>query len=77
MFKERATYHFGEVDWKKTIKKDGFPNPAVNQLQAFHFALLGVNGQLTRVFGAYSSGIFYVVWFDLNHEIWPVELRNT
>lgn len=49
----------------------------MNLLEPFHFALLGVNGQLTRVFGAYSSGTFYIVWFDLDHMIWPSELKHT
>ncbi|KKT42649.1 MAG: hypothetical protein UW64_C0016G0011 [Microgenomates group bacterium GW2011_GWC1_44_37] len=75
--RERSTYHFGEVMWEKTIKKAGFPCKALNDLSAFHFALLGVNGQLARVYGAYSTGTFYVVWFDLNHQIWPVELKHT
>lgn len=77
LWRERGVYHFGEVYWEKTIKKSGFPNPAVNALPAFHFALLGVNGQRARVFGALSTGTFYVVWFDLNHDIWPVELKHT
>lgn len=75
--RERKVYHFGEVDWSQTIEKDGFPDSRVNCLPPFHFALLGVNSQLTRVYGAYSSGTFYVVWFDLNHEIWPTPLRHT
>ena len=75
--RERKVYHFAEVIWGKTIKKLGFPDNRVNQLSAFHFALLGVNGQKARVYGAYSMGTFYIVWFDLNHEIWPVELKHT
>lgn len=75
--RERKVYHFGEVVWEKTTKKTGFPDSKVNQLPAFHFALLGINNQKARVYGAYSAGTFYIVWFDLNHEIWPVELKNT
>lgn len=74
---QRYVYHFGEVVWERTIKPQGFPNEAVNNLPAFHFALLGVNGQKARVYGAYSSGTFYIVWFDINHEIWPTPLKNT
>lgn len=74
---ERRVYHFGEVDWSQTIEKQGFPNTTINSLSPFHFALLGVNGQMTRVYGAYSSGIFYIVWFDLDHKIWPTPLKNT
>lgn len=77
MQRDRRVYHFGEVFWEKTIHKTGFDNPSVNRLPAFHFALLGVNGQLARVYGAYSQGVFYIVWFDLTHKIWPTPLRNT
>jgi len=75
--RDRGIYHFGEVIWERTTKKLGFPNLALNNLPAFHFALLGVNGQKARVFGALSSDTFYIVWFDLNHEIWPVALKHT
>lgn len=74
--RERRVYHFGEVDWEKTTKKSGFPDRRVHQLPAFHFSLLG-NNQKARVYGAYSTGTFYIVWFDLNHDIWPVQLRHT
>jgi hypothetical protein len=74
---QRGVYHFNEVDWSQTTEKNGFPNSRVNELPAFHFALLNVNRQLARVFGAYSTGVFYIVWFDLNHEIWPSLLQHT
>lgn len=75
--RDRAVLHFGEVDWSKTIEKAGFNNRALVMLPAFHFALLGVNNQLARVYGAYSTGVFYIVWFDLEHVIWPTPLRRT
>lgn len=77
--RDRRVYHFFEVDWKRTIEKRGFPNPRINNLPPFHFALIGVNNQKARVYGAYSgqSRVFYIVWFDLEHKIWPTEKRNT
>lgn len=69
--REKKVLHFHEVIWERTIKTSGFPNKEANKLHAFQFALLGVNGQLARVFGAYAENVFYIVWFDLNHEIWP------
>ncbi|KKQ36483.1 MAG: hypothetical protein US54_C0066G0007 [Candidatus Roizmanbacteria bacterium GW2011_GWA2_37_7] len=75
--RDRKVYHFYEVVWEKTIKKTGFPDKRLEKLSAFHFALLGINNQKARVFGAYSTGTFYIVWFDFNHEIWPVELKHT
>ncbi|PJC28382.1 hypothetical protein CO054_00525 [Candidatus Shapirobacteria bacterium CG_4_9_14_0_2_um_filter_39_11] len=75
--KERGVYHFYEVYWEQTIKKEEFPNPAVNHMSPFHFALLGVNRQLARVYGAYYAGTFFIVWFDLDHEIWHSPLKHT
>ena len=75
--RERGVYHFNEVNWNKTIEKNGFSNRGLGNLPPFHFALLGVNGQLARVYGAYSSGIFYIVWFDLTHAVWPTPLKHT
>lgn len=75
--RDSAQYHFYETEWHKTIKPLGFPNPALKALPSFHFSLLGVNGQKARVFGAYGNDTFYIVWFDLNHEILPVALKHT
>ena len=77
LMQQRKVLHFGPVLWEKTIKPQGFEVPQLEALEPFHFALLGVNGQLTRVYGAYGSSIFYIVWFDLNHLIWPTPLKNT
>ncbi len=70
-------YHFHEIHWEQTIHKSGFTNSAVNKLDPYQFALLSVNKQLARVFGAYYQDTFYIVWFDLNHEIWPVFPKGT
>lgn len=75
--RESRVRHFGEVIWEKTTEKDGFPDPRVNELPAFHFSLVGVNNQKARVYGAYQAGIFYIVWFDLEHIIWPSLLKHT
>jgi len=74
---ERHVYHFNQVEWDQTIKKDGFPDSRLEEWPAFHFALVGVNKQKARVYGAYYQGTFYIVWFDLNHEIWPSRLKHT
>lgn len=75
-FQQRSVYHFHSVDWSKTTEKAGFARE-LGDLEAFQFALLSVNGQLARVFGAFYDGTFYVVWFDLDHRIWPSEKRHT
>lgn len=73
----RQTYHFSEVIWEKTIKRQGFPIAAANNLPPYHLALVGVNGQKARVYGALYTNIFYIIWFDLKHLIWPTPLKNT
>ncbi len=75
--KDRRIYHFTEVDWQKTVEKNGFPDNRLNRLSPFHFALLGVHGQRTRVFAAYAENTLYIVWFDLEHKIWPSQLKHT
>ena len=75
--KQGRVYHFDEVLWDRTIHPSGFPDNRAKNLQAFHFSLIGVNGQLARVYGAFSSGVFYIIWFDFKHKIWPTPLRNT
>lgn len=77
LLQQSKVLHFGQVFWDRTIKPQGFSNPAIADLDPFHFSLLGVNGQLTRVYGAYANGVFFIVWFDLDHVIWPTPLRNT
>ena len=71
-------YSFGSVNWARTIKPNGFPDAKANNVgEPFHFALIGVNNQLARVFGAYQKGVFYIVWFDINHDILPTPLKYT
>lgn len=70
-------YHFHPVDWSKTQEPDGFPSPKAMALEPFQFSVVGVNNQKARVFGAYSSGTFYIVWFDFDHKIWPSFIKHT
>lgn len=70
-------YHFHPVDWAQTIKQGGFPDSRANNLEPFQFALLGINGKKARVYGALSQNTFYIVWFDINHEIWPTLKKHT
>lgn len=77
LLQQSRIYRFHEVDWSKTTQPTGFPGTALDQLSPFQFELLGVNSGKARVFGAYQNGIFYIVWFDLNHKIWPSLLKHT
>lgn len=77
IMRDKRVYHFAPVDWSQTIEKTGFPNNKVNRLDPYHFSLVGVNNQKARVYGGYAGNIFYVVWFDLEHTIWPSFKKNT
>lgn len=77
MIAQRGTYHFYPTDWQRTIEPRGFPDPRANALDPFHFALIGVNGQKARVYGALSGDTFFIVWFDLDHRIWPTFKKHT
>jgi hypothetical protein len=71
LWSNKAVLHFHPVIWEETTEKKGFPYKQANDMEAFQFSLLGINHQKARVYGAYSGDTFYIVWFDLNHEIWP------
>mgnify|MGYP001616826484 CR=1 FL=1 len=71
LIKGNETFHFHPVNWEKTVKKTGFPDARANRLDPFQFALPGVNSGKARVYGALGNNIFHIIWFDLNHEIWP------
>jgi len=63
--------HFHEVDWQQTTETRGFPDHDAGTMPPFQFALLGVNHQKARVFGALSGDTFYIVWFDKDHRVYP------
>ena len=75
----KKTYHFYPTNWNSTEFKNGFPPPmeALNALEPFHFAIVGLNEQKARVFGALSGSTFYIAWFDYDHDIIPVTLKHT
>ena len=70
------SWHFTPIDWSK-MKKKSFPVRGMNLMENYHFALPGISKEGARVFGAISGSTFYIVWFDMHHEIWPVKLKNT
>lgn len=74
---QRRVYHFYETPWERTVEPQGFPDQRANEFDPYHFALIGVNRQKARVFGAVSGDTFYIVWFDYEHQILPVKLKHT
>jgi len=77
LYTGKKIYHFHPVDWSQTIKKSGFPDSRANALEPYQFSLIGVNSSKARVFGAFAQGIFYIVWFDLEHKIDPTFKKHT
>lgn len=80
MQQQRKVYHFTPTDWSKSkMYPKGFPEHigALNNLDPFHFAVLGLNQQKARVFGAVSGSTFYIVWFDYDHDVLPYKLKHT
>jgi hypothetical protein len=71
------TWHFHPIRWEETIYPKGFTNPLLNEMEAWQIALPSVKKSLTRVYGVIQQNIFYIVWFDLNHDICPTTLKNT
>lgn len=70
MCTDREVLHFHEVDWQRTSETHGFPESDTRSMSPFQFAVLGVNHQRARVFGALSDDTFYIVWFDKDHSIY-------
>ena len=70
-------WHSHPVEWKKTIYRDGFPNKSLREMESWQIALPSVKKTCTRFFGVIEKNIFHIVWFDLNHKIWPTKLKNT
>jgi hypothetical protein len=71
MCADREVLHFHDVNWQQTSEPGGFPDSDTRSMSPFQFALLGINRQRARVFGALSGDTFYIVWFDKNHRVCP------
>lgn len=74
---DRSFYHFHEVIWEKTTEKRGFSNNLLDDLPHFQFMLPGINSQKARVFGALQGNTFFIVWFDLNHDVCISNKKHT
>ncbi len=74
---KKMVYHFHSVDWSTTTEPGGFPDRRLDELEPFQFALLNVNQQRARVYGAISGDTFFIVWFDLHHQITPSYKKHT
>lgn len=72
-----TTYHFHPVDWSQTKEKAGFPDRRLDALEPYQFALLAVNGQKTRIYGALYENTFFIVWVDWHHVITPSRKKGT
>lgn len=76
MCQRKHSLHFHPVNWS-SCTESGFTTPVPAEMEPYQFSLVGINYSKARVFGAYYRNVFYVVWFDLEHKIWPTALKNT
>jgi hypothetical protein len=60
-----------ELDWKKTSKPDGFShlNQQQRDLMPWQFSVSA--NEHGRVHGIIIDNLFYVVWLDVNHCLYP------
>lgn len=62
-------------DWKKATAKFGFPDSFFEQHQddCLQFSISKANG---RVHGFLIENVFYVVWLDPDHNLYPTRESN-
>lgn len=58
-------------DWPKTSRPDGFShlNEQLRDLQGWQFCLSA--NEYGRVHGVMIDSVFYVIWLDVNHALYP------
>jgi hypothetical protein len=77
LHREKTVYHFHPVDWNTTTEKSGYADNYLKDKEPFQIALIGINNQKARMYGAFERNIFYIVWFDFEHLITPSVLKHT
>jgi hypothetical protein len=70
-------WRFHPVDFAQTSMRQGFGIRALEHAEAYQFSLIGVNSQQCRVVGVYEGSVFYIVWVDVAHQLYPTEKKNT
>ncbi|MDR3278612.1 MAG: hypothetical protein LBT12_07540 [Oscillospiraceae bacterium] len=72
--KSNTRNHFIPVS---AIVKDARERLIENNLDEYdELCSLSISGK-ERVWGVLSDGVFFIIWYDLNHEICPSEKKNT
>jgi hypothetical protein len=64
--------HHHEVHWRDTAYPNGFENIPVKIREGItprQFALEGIY----RIFGFFDGTTFYIVWFDKDHKVYPID----
>ena len=77
LHQSRFAFSFHPVNWATTTEKDGYSDNFLKDMEPFQIAILGVNNQKARMYGALKENTFYIVWFDLEHKITPSALKHT
>jgi|SRR6185436_8144090 len=75
--RNRSVYHFHAVNWEITTEKKGYSDVFLKNKEPFQIALVGINNQKARLYGAFERNTFYIVWFDFDHTITPSTLKHT
>ena len=65
-----SSLHCHELDWNKTSRPKGFSH-LKNLSQDHEPFQLGVGKVKGRIIGFFVDDIFYVVWFDPDHLLYP------
>lgn len=64
------TLRFHSIDWDDTTQNlFGLPNEDDLVDQSFQFSLSG--NEHGRIHGFFIDNVFYIVWFDPNHQLYP------
>lgn len=58
------------IEWEKTSEPQGFTN-LPPQLSDYTPMQIGLGKAKGRIHGVFSGDIFYLVWFDAEHQLWP------
>lgn len=71
----RSSNHYISFEKMSQNAKDRFSELRLNEFSDNIFSLRLKSKE--RMFGILTDGIFYILWYDKNHEICPSTLKNT
>jgi len=69
--KNPKTWRFHSIDWEETSQKRGFGFPKENDLVDIPYQFSVSSNEYGRIIGFFIGHIFYVVWLDHQHKLYP------